>query len=103
MQKQKGEEMPSKDVNPSPSTAPLSPQGKSWIEKTPEVCDGDACIRDTRHNVWGLVEWRKLGLTDEEILRHFPDLNQADLDVAWDYYQRNPQEIEQAIKENEEA
>jgi uncharacterized protein (DUF433 family) len=49
------------------------------------------------------VEWRKLGLTDQEILRHFPDLNQADLDVAWDYYRRNPQEIDQAIKENEDA
>jgi uncharacterized protein (DUF433 family) len=38
---------------------------KSWIEKNPDVCGGDACVRNTRHTVYGLIEWKKLGLTDE--------------------------------------
>ena len=76
---------------------------KSWVQKTPGVCGGEACIRKTRHTVYGLVQWKKQGLSDARILTHHPDLNQADLDVAWAYYAKNPQEIEQAIREDEEA
>jgi Protein of unknown function (DUF433) len=54
-------------------------------------------LRDTRHTVWGLVEWRRLGLTDEQILQRHPDLTQGDLNAAWEYYQKNPDEIEQAL------
>ena len=32
------------------------PQTASWIKKTKGVQGGDACIRDTRHTVAGLVE-----------------------------------------------
>ncbi len=80
-----------------------SPPAASWIQRTPEVCDGDACIRNTRITVWGLVTWRKLGLADAEILRRVPSLTPADLEVAWDHYERNREEIEQTIRENEEA
>jgi uncharacterized protein (DUF433 family) len=75
----------------------------SWIEKSTEVCGGDACIRTTRHTVYGLVEWKKLGLSDARILEHHPDLTEADLEAAWDYYARHSEEIEQAIKEDAEA
>jgi uncharacterized protein (DUF433 family) len=74
------------------------------IQKTPDVIGGDACIRKTRIAVWMLVESRQLGMTDEEIrTRYDPPLSQADLDAAWEYYQQNREEIEQAIRENEEA
>jgi uncharacterized protein (DUF433 family) len=76
---------------------------KSWIQKTPNVCGGDACVRNTRHTVYGLVEWKKLGLTDARILEHHPDLTQGDLDAAWAYYARHSEEVEQAIKDDEEA
>ncbi len=76
---------------------------ESWIQKTPEVCGGDARIRNTRHSVWGLVEWRTLGLSDAKILEHHPDLTQADLEAAWAYYARNREEIVRAIQENAEA
>ena len=86
-------------------TKPLAAarQSASWIQKTPGVCGGDACIRDTRITVWGLVQRRKHGLADAEVLRRVPSLTPADLEVAWDYYQSNRDEIEQAIRENEEA
>jgi uncharacterized protein (DUF433 family) len=73
------------------------------VAQTPGVCGGDACIRKTRFTVWGLVEWRKLGLSDTEIREQHPDLTQADLEMAWEYYEQHREEIEQAIRENEEA
>ena len=76
---------------------------KSWVQKTPNVCGGSACIRKTRYTVYGLVEWKQLGLTDARILEHHPDLTQADLDAAWAYYEKHPDEIEVAIRENNEA
>jgi uncharacterized protein (DUF433 family) len=75
----------------------------SWVSKTPGVCGGDACIRTTRHTVYGLVEWKRMGLTDARILEHHPDLTQADLDAAWDYYAQHPDEIDQAIRDDAEA
>jgi uncharacterized protein (DUF433 family) len=50
--------------------------------------------------VSGLVEWKKQGLTDDRILVHHPDLTQADLEAAWDYYAAHHEEIEQAIKDS---
>jgi uncharacterized protein (DUF433 family) len=69
----------------------------SWVTKTPGVCDGDACIRTTRHTVHGLVEWKRLGLTDAGILERHPDLTQADLDAAWRYAAEHPHEIERSM------
>jgi uncharacterized protein (DUF433 family) len=82
---------------------PNDVQAASWIQKTPGVCGGEACIRNTRHTVAGLVEWKSLGLTDGRILEHHPDLTQADLEAAWVYYQQHRAEIDQAIQEDEEA
>jgi uncharacterized protein (DUF433 family) len=75
----------------------------SWISKKPDRCGGDACIRDTRITVWGLVQWRTQGLSDEAILQTMRGLSPADLQAAWDYADAHPEEIEQAIQENEEA
>ncbi len=71
------------------------------IEKTPGVCGGDACIAGTRIPVWSLVIDRRLGMSDAKILEAFPHLTAADLVNAWAYAAANPDEIEQAIQENE--
>jgi uncharacterized protein (DUF433 family) len=76
---------------------------KSWIQKSPGVCGGEACVRNTRHTVAGLVEWKKQGLTDARILEHHPDLTQADLEAAWAYYDAHREEIEQILKEDAQA
>ncbi|MBX6316571.1 MAG: DUF433 domain-containing protein [Isosphaeraceae bacterium] len=75
----------------------------SWIQKTPGVCGGEACIRRTRHTVSGLVQWRRLGLSDAQILERHPDLTQADLEAAWSYERQHREEIDQAIREDEDA
>lgn len=75
----------------------------SWVSKKADRCGGDACVRDTRVTVWGLVEWRRLGLTDEQIVESIPGLTPADLDAAWDYCASHTDEIDQAIRLNAEA
>ncbi len=69
----------------------------------PGVCGRAACIRNTRHTVAGLVEWRKQGLSGERILEHHHDLTMADRETAWAYYRQQCEEIEQRIREDEEA
>lgn len=73
----------------------------SWISKRPDRCGGDACVRDTRVPVWGLVEWQRLGQTDADILRALPDLTAADLTAAWEYAAAHSEEVEKALWQNE--
>jgi uncharacterized protein (DUF433 family) len=73
------------------------------IRKTPHVIGGDACIRDTRIAVWMLVNARRLGMSDEELReRYDPPLTPADLEAAWEYCEKNKEEIEQAIRAHED-
>lgn len=73
------------------------------IEKTPGVCGGDACIRGTRIPVWVLVNARRIGYSEADLLESYPALGSADLANAWTYAQAYPDEIEIAIQGNEEA
>ena len=73
------------------------------ITRTPGVCGGDACIRDTRHTVAGLIEWKQLGLSDARILEHHPDLTTVDLEAAWEYYENHREEIDRSLRVDAEA
>jgi uncharacterized protein (DUF433 family) len=73
------------------------------ITKTPGVCGGDACIRGHRIPVWVLVNYRRLGGGDAVLLRDYPSLTAADLEAAWEYAGAHAEEIERAIRENEEG
>ena len=73
------------------------------ISKNPNRCGGDACIRETRIPVWAVVNFRRLGASDAQILTAYPSLTQSDLDAAWEYAAANREEIDQAIRENEEG
>lgn len=73
------------------------------IQKTPNVMGGEACIRDTRIAVWGLVAWKRAGWTDERLLANFDGLTQEDLNAAWEYSAVHRGEIESAIRKNDEA
>ena len=75
----------------------------SGIESTPGVCGGDPRIAGTRIPVWTLEHYRRLGLTEAQILGAFPTLRAADLVNAWIYVADHPDEIERHIRENEEA
>jgi len=75
----------------------------SWISKKPDRCGGDACVRYSRITVWGLVAYRRLGMSDAEILNSIQGLTPADLEVAWEYASAHTEEIDQTIRENEEG
>lgn len=75
----------------------------SWISKKPDRCGGDACVRDTRIPVRVLVNYRRLGAADAEILRAYPGLTAVDLEAAWEYAANNSEEVDRAIRENEEG
>ena len=79
------------------------PTTASWISKRPDRCGGDACIRETRIPVWVLMAYRRLGSSDANILQFYPSLSPADLEAAWEYAAANAQEIDCAIRENEEG
>ena len=75
----------------------------SSITRRPDRCGGDACVRDTRIPVWVLVNYRRLGAPDGEILRAYPSLTSSDLEAAFAYADAHADEIDRAIRENEEG
>jgi uncharacterized protein (DUF433 family) len=80
-----------------------SHNGEPLIRKTPGVCGGDACIRDTRIMVWLLVAFEQSGMIDQDLLAAYPSLCLADLHAAREYYRLHPEEIDDAIRLNEEG
>jgi uncharacterized protein (DUF433 family) len=75
----------------------------SGIESSAEVCGGDARISNTRIVVSTLEQYRRLGMSEAQILASYPGLRAADLVNAWAYVAGHRDEIEQQIRENEEA
>ncbi len=79
--------------------------GSNWqgIEKTPRVCGGEARIAKTRIPVWVVVEARRLGYSDTDVLTSYPTITATDLANAWVYAEAHADEIELAIARNEVA
>ena len=78
--------------------------GKSWIQKTPGVCGGDACIRDTRIPVWSIIRARQTGASAHALRAYFvAPLSAADLQAAMDYDSEHTEEIDSEIRLNEEV
>lgn len=75
----------------------------SWISKKANRCGGNACVRDIRIPVWVLASYRQLGASDTDLLQWYPDRTPVDLEAAWEYTATNAEEIECAIRENEEG
>lgn len=73
------------------------------ITKTPGVCGGAACIVRTRIPVWVLEQLRRLDVGEPRILSSYPTLQASDLTNAWEYVENHRDEIEEEIRQNEEA
>lgn len=77
---------------------------QSWIQKTPDICGGDAWIRNTRVPVWSLVVARRLGASNQDLLNYFvTPLSNADLQATFAYFEKHAEKIEQEIRLNQEA
>lgn len=73
------------------------------IESRPDVCGGEPCIVRTRIPVWLLVQAKRLGSSEADLLRAYPTLRAEDLANAWAYSRAHATEIERQIRENEAA
>jgi len=71
------------------------------IDSIPGVCGGEPCIVRTRIPVWILVQARRLGTSEADLLRCYPTLRAEDLANAWAYFRSHRDEIEHLISENE--
>jgi len=69
-------------------------EGSEPVSSAPTVMGGDACVRRTRIPIWMLVEYKRQGLSDSELLVQFPGLNAADLSASWDYYAAHSEEVD---------
>lgn len=76
---------------------------KSGIENRPDVCGGVPCIGKTRIPVWLLVQARRLGTSESDLLEAYPSLRTEDLANAWVYFCSHQQEIDRQIEANEAA
>jgi uncharacterized protein (DUF433 family) len=73
------------------------------IDSTPGVCGGAPCIVRTRIPVWALEQSRRLGMSEDDLLRSYPALRAEDLVNAWAYVRSHRAEIEDQIRANESA
>ncbi len=73
------------------------------IESKPDICGGEACIVRTRIPVWTLVQARRQGVGEAELLGIYPILTAGDLAEAWAYCRSHKDEIDRQIAENEAA
>jgi uncharacterized protein (DUF433 family) len=73
------------------------------IDILPEVLGGEPCIVRTRIPVWLLIQARRLGTSEADLLRCYPTLRAEDLSNAWGYYRSHQDEINRQIIENESA
>lgn len=73
------------------------------IASDPAIAGGEPCIVRTRIPIWLLVQARRLGTSEAELLRSYPTLHAEDLVNAWAYHRAHRDEIEAQIAENEAA
>ena len=73
------------------------------IESDPEVCGGEPRILRTRIPIWLLVQARRLGTSEADLLRSYPVLRAEDLANAWAFARTHRDEIERQIVDNETA
>ena len=68
------------------------------IVKHPDVCSGDARVRDSRIQVWWLETYRRDGVENSSLLENYPELSAEDLADVWAYADAHRLEIDEAIK-----
>ncbi len=73
------------------------------IEQTPGVCGGRPCVAGTRVPIHRIAGYYRLGYSPEEILSLLNSLSLPQVYAALAHALANPAEIEQALREEDEA
>jgi uncharacterized protein (DUF433 family) len=55
------------------------------ITSDPEICHGKPCIRGLRYPVETVLEWLSSGMSIEDILKDYEDIEQEDILAALDF------------------
>src|SRR5260370_41393883 len=71
------------------------------VESTPGVSGGEPCIVRTRIPIWVLEQARRLGASEEELLRSYPTPRADDIATAWAYVRSHRSEIDDQVRDNE--
>jgi len=58
---------------------------KPRISMKPEVCGGRPCIRDTRIEIAVILDGLAEGMTEADIIEHYPQLTTEDIRAALAY------------------
>jgi uncharacterized protein (DUF433 family) len=69
-----------------------------YIEKNPKKYEGKALIKGTRIPVASIINHYRSGMSIEEILEGYPNLNPAKLFDAISYYFDNKKEIDKELE-----
>ncbi len=75
----------------------------SIIETTPGICGGHARLAGTRIPVHRIARYHQLGFAPEEVLGLLNSLSLSQIYAALTHALANPQEIESALREEEDA
>lgn len=54
----------------------------SLIAIDPEICFGKPCIKGTRITVYNILDWLSTGMTVEEIIEDYPELQETHIRAA---------------------
>jgi uncharacterized protein (DUF433 family) len=82
---------------------PGTPRNDASRDAWPSGTRGSLSLVRTRVPAWTLERYRRLEWTEAQILDNFPTLRAADLVNVWAYVDAHVEEIEAAIRENDEA
>jgi uncharacterized protein (DUF433 family) len=63
------------------------------ITAAPGKMGGKPCIRGLRFTIYDLMSYLASGMTEEEILNEFPDLEKDDFKAAYDFFAHIPDKI----------
>jgi len=69
----------------------METQNRITIE--PGKMGGKPCIRGLRFTVYDLMPYLASGMTEEEILKEFPDLEKEDFQAVYDFFAHIPDKV----------
>jgi uncharacterized protein (DUF433 family) len=58
---------------------------KDYIEINPDIRFGKPCIKGTRISVYDVLSWLSSGMTYEQIISDFPEVNKMQIQACLSY------------------